>query len=316
LTSAANTSAASELVENAKLWAYGSQSKGSFDISEETARKLLKSVSPFGRDYSKVVLPSFNGGQLLDGTSRWVIDFGQDMSEKEASYYEGPFEYVRKVVKPERENRRETRQKTHWWLHARPSPKYRTILNTQQRYIATAATSKHRVFVWLTPNVLVDHAIIVFGRQDDYFFGVLQSAAHEIWARGTGTQVREVESAFRYTPSTTFETFPFPWPPGKEPKENEDLHVKAIADAARELVRLRDAWLNPSNASEAILKQRTLTNLYNQRPEWLANAHRTLDEAVFAAYGWPADLPKEEILARLLALNHERAAAETKPPVP
>jgi type II restriction/modification system DNA methylase subunit YeeA len=316
LTSAANTSAASELVENAKLWAYGSQSKGSFDISEETARKLLKSVSPFGRDYSKVVLPSFNGGQLLDGTSRWVIDFGQDMSEKEASYYEGPFEYVRKVVKPERENRRETRQKTHWWLHARPSPKYRTILNTQQRYIATAATSKHRVFVWLTPNVLVDHAIIVFGRQDDYFFGVLQSAAHEIWSRGTGTQVREVESAFRYTPSTTFETFPFPWPPGKEPKENEDLHVKAIADAARELVRLRDAWLNPSNASEAILKQRTLTNLYNQRPEWLANAHRTLDEAVFAAYGWPADLPKEEILARLLALNHERAAAETKPPVP
>ena len=63
----------------------------------------------------------------------------------------------------------------------------------------------------------------------------------------------------------------------------------------------------------AILKQRTLTNLYNLRPEWLANAHRTLDEAVFAAYGWPTDLPKEEILARLLALNHERAATQTKP---
>ena len=90
----------------------------------------------------------------------------------------------------------------------------------------------------------------------------------------------------------------------------------SIAAAVRELVRLRDAWLNPSNASEPILKQRTLTNLYNQRPEWLANAHRTLDEAVFTAYGWPADLPKEEILARLLALNHERTATQTKPPAP
>ena len=75
-------------------------------------------------------------------------------------------------------------------------------------------------------------------------------------------------------------------------------------------MRLRDAWLNPPDASEADLKTRTLTNLYNQRPEWLANAHRTLDEAVFAAYGWPANLTKQEILARLLTLNHERAATQ------
>jgi hypothetical protein len=83
--------------------------------------------------------------------------------------------------------------------------------------------------------------------------------------------------------------------------------VRAI-DAARELVRLRDAWLNPPNASDDDLKTRTLTKLYNARPEWLANAHRTLDEAVFAAYGWPPNLTDQEILARLLALNHERAA--------
>jgi hypothetical protein len=88
--------------------------------------------------------------------------------------------------------------------------------------------------------------------------------------------------------------------------------VKAIAGAARELVHLRDAWLNPPGITPEKLKNRTLTNLYNQRPEWLANAHRTLDEAVFAAYGWPPNLAKEEILARLLALNHERAAAQSK----
>ena len=57
------------------------------------------------------------------------------------------------------------------------------------------------------------------------------------------------------------------------------------------------------------LKQRTLTNPYNQRPTWLDNLHRALDNAVFDAYGWPADIEDEEILERLLALNLERAAA-------
>ncbi|NJN97571.1 MAG: hypothetical protein HC875_27585 [Anaerolineales bacterium] len=149
----------------------------------------------------------------------------------------------------------------------------------------------------------------MFARQDDYFFGVLHSIIHELWARATGTQLREVESGFRYTPTTTFETFPFPWPPGQEPKD--DPRVEAIAQAARELVQLRDNWLNPPDLTGlkdlSGLKQRTLTNLYNQRPTWLKNAHEKLDRAVFAAYGWPHDLADEEILARLLALNLERA---------
>jgi hypothetical protein len=55
------------------------------------------------------------------------------------------------------------------------------------------------------------------------------------------------------------------------------------------------------------LSEHTMTNLYNQRPTWLANAHRRLDEAVFAAYGWLADLSDDEVLGRLLALNLERA---------
>lgn len=79
--------------------------------------------------------------------------------------------------------------------------------------------------------------------------------------------------------------------------------------AAADLVQKRDAWLNPPGATEAQLNKRTLTNLYNERPTWLHLAHQRLDEAVAAAYGWPADLEDEEILARLLALNLERAEA-------
>ncbi len=62
----------------------------------------------------------------------------------------------------------------------------------------------------------------------------------------------------------------------------------------------------------AKLQKRTLTNLYNERPAWLAHAHAKLDAAVTAAYGWPADLSDEQILERLLALNLQRAGDEAK----
>jgi hypothetical protein len=143
-----------------------------------------------------------------------------------------------------------------------------------------------------------------FSRDDDYFFGVLQSISHSLWSLRQGTSL---EDRPRYTPTTTFETFPFPWPPGREPQD--DPRVQAIAQAARELVEKRDAWLNPAGATEQQLKSRTLTNLYNQRPTWLDLAHHKLDGAVLDAYGWPHDLADEEILERLLALNLERGMA-------
>jgi hypothetical protein len=106
----------------------------------------------------------------------------------------------------------------------------------------------------------------------------------------------------------TWETFPLPWPPGTEPKD--DSRVIAIGEAAANLDRLRRNWLVPEGATEAELKKRTLTNLYNQRPTRLANAHATLDRAVWAAYGWndpvSAEVEEDAILARLLALNLER----------
>jgi hypothetical protein len=213
-------------------------------------------------------------------------------------------------------NRRESR-KLKWWLRGETNPGMRMALKQLSRYVVTPRVAKHRIFAWESSDTLPDSATCIFARQDDFFFGMIHSLPHEVGARKMGTQLREVESGFRYTPKSTFDTFPFPWPPGTEPSESESPKVKAIADAARELVRLRDAWLNPPDTPEQDLKKRTLTNLYNERPTWLDNAHRTLDEAVFAAYGWPTDLTTQQILAELLALNHERAAREasaaTKP---
>lgn len=153
---------------------------------------------------------------------------------------------------------------------------------------------------------MANDGTIVVARDDDYFFGLLQSKPHEMWALRMGTAL---EDRPRYTPTSTFETFPFPWAPGTEPVN--DPRVEAIASAARVLVEQRDRWLNPEEATDADLKARTLTNLYNSRPTWLALAHERLDHAVLDAYGWPHDLDDEEILRRLLALNWDRAGIVT-----
>ncbi len=94
------------------------------------------------------------------------------------------------------------------------------------------------------------------------------------------------------------------------------MPVQAIAASAKEMVEMRDNWLNPTpsqpppnrkSADTGEGPRRTLTNLYNARPTWLDLAYKCLDVAVFAAYGWPTDLSDEQILERLLALNLQRA---------
>jgi hypothetical protein len=306
LTSAVDVTIARTLPENAGIAFIGDTKKGKFDISADVAREMLTAPSnPNGRPNSDVIRPWING---LDITGRprnmWIVDFGNDMPMPDAAQYELPFEHVRRHVKPERDNVRNPRERRYWWIHGRAAPDLRDAISGLDRYVATPRVAKHRLFVFVGSETLPDGQVVIFARSDDYFLGVLQSHAHEVWARMTGTQLREAESGFRYSQTMTFETFPFPWPPGQEPQD--DPQVRAIAQAARELVEKRAAWLDPPGLGAAELKQRTLTRLYNQRPTWLELAHRRLDAAVCDAYGWPDALGDEEILARLLALNLER----------
>lgn len=220
----------------------------------------------------------------------------------------------------------------------------RQALDALKRFIVTPRVSKHRIFVWAEPEILANDGTIVFAREDDYFFGVLHSRPHEIWALRLGTWLGKGNDP-RYTPTTTFETFPFPWPPGAEPAEAADPRVQAIAHWARALVSWRETWLNPPPpaagtidvAYQKMLNQRTLTNLYNglqyyrqtvqsgqlflqsefdkvtrhsisrAQIEELHDIHTGLDTAVLNAYGWPPTLTDEQILERLLALNLARA---------
>ncbi|MHB8867489.1 MAG: class I SAM-dependent DNA methyltransferase [Thermoleophilia bacterium] len=299
LNSGVDLTCAKKLDENVRIAFVADVKGGPFDVPGAVAADMLSHPNPDGRANADVVRPWVNG---LDITRRprdmWIVDFGVGTPIEEAALYERPFEYVRQVVRPMRESSRATISE--WWLHMRPGHGMRAALAGLSRYIATPETSKYRLFAWLNAEVLPDHALIVFARDDDYFFGVLHSSVHELWARGLGTQLREVESGFRYTPTTTFETFPFPHPTEEQREE--------IAEAARMLDGLRRGWLDPPGLAEDDLKKRTLTNLYNERPTWLTHTHERLDRAVHAAYGWEYPLDGEDVLARLLELNLLKAA--------
>jgi type II restriction/modification system DNA methylase subunit YeeA len=225
----------------------------------------------------------------------WIIDFGVGTPIEQAALYEMPFEYVREHVRPDRIGNRRAAYAQRWWLHVEPRSGMRSRLAPLSRYIATPNLTKHRLFVWLPSGTIPDHQLIVIARDDDYTFGVLHSRMHELWSLGQGTQL---ETRPRYTPTTTFETFPFP--------EATPEQRASIGSAVQRLLFLRNGWLSTSGPTDDG-EERTLTTLYNHRYTWLQQAHAKLDAAVLTAYGWPENLSDDQVLARLLDLNLARS---------
>jgi hypothetical protein len=329
-----NLTQAQKLRENAGVAFQGPVLVGPFDVEGNIARDWLKQPNPNGRPNSDVLRPIFNG---IDITNRsrdfWVVDFCT-MSEHEASLYQYPFEYVRRTVKLLRDRNRDASRREKWWLHGRAGTDWRAAIAELPRYIATTRVSKHRTFVWLPTICWPSDAVVGIAHEDDATFGILHSRFHELWSLGLCSWMG-VGNDPRYTPTSTFETFPFPegLTPDLTPLSFTNPEAGHIAIAAKALNTLRDNWLNPpewtdwvrtpeeersgyplrpvaKSGHEADLKVRTLTDLYNARPAWLDSAHKTLDAAVAKAYDWndyTPEMPDKEILRRLLALNLSRA---------
>ena len=380
-TAALDLSTARRLTTNANSVFEGLRKDGPLDITGEVARNWLQQPNPHGVSNAKVLFPLING---MDITRRprdgWVIDTGESMTEQDASLFEAPFGHIAAVVKPIRLENNDRIRRTYWWRFGRNGENLRSALCSLPRYINTPRVAKHRLFVWQLAPAIPDTATVAIARADDTTFGILHSRFHELWALRMGTSL---EDRPRYTPTTCFETFPFPagLTPGDTahqrtealeggalipadlpdtlPAENfmpnqppAPVHqapvaiktisprqaATAIAQAAQLLNTLRQAWLNPPEWTDTVpevvplglsaspypdrivpkpgfekeLAKRTLTNLYNLRPTWLAAAHAQLDAAVAAAYGWAdytANMPDDEILRRLLALNLQRSAS-------
>jgi type II restriction/modification system DNA methylase subunit YeeA len=319
------------LVENQGIASNGISKKGKFESDGNLARAwITREYNPNQRSNDAVLSPWRNGEHVTRDrfADKWIINFA-GMTEQEACHFEAPFEYVKATVKPFRDRSNSTLERRYWWRLARPASGLFEALRGFRRYIVTPEVSKYRIFVWLSAGVCPDKNLVAIARDDDTSFGILHSRFHRAWSSRLGTSL---EDRPRYTSSTTFDTYPFP--DGLTPnipanRYAGDPRAVGIGEAAKRLDDLRNGWLNPPElvriepevapgypgrirpkdaVAAATLRERTLTSLYNQRPQWLVDAHRALDSAVAAAYGWPADISEEDALGELLRLNLSRAS--------
>ncbi|MFZ4690317.1 MAG: class I SAM-dependent DNA methyltransferase [Polymorphobacter sp.] len=328
---------ASTILVNKGICFEGFRKYGKLDIAGSLARTWLKlPVNVNGKSNADVLFPYIGGLDVVEGPKDvWVIDFHFASDVEHAAMYEAPFQYALEHNKPYRDGVRDRQRREQWWRFGRSGAALRDALKPLTRMIVTPRVSKHRLFAWMPLTIRPSDATNAIARDDDTSFGILHSRFHELWSLRMGTFLG-VGNDPRYTPSTTFETFPFPaglTPDIAAAAYADDPRAQAIAAAAAQLNTLRENWLNPDDlvrrepevvpgypdrilprdeTAAKILKSRTLTNLYNARPQWLANAHAALDAAVADAYGWGDDwragvMTDDAILARLFRLNQARA---------
>ncbi|WP_135230471.1 class I SAM-dependent DNA methyltransferase [Deinococcus fonticola] len=312
LTSGADLRQAQRLKENAGKSFEGVKPAGKFDLPGEVAREWLDMPNPSGVSNRDVLKPYISGDDIVGKSlDRYTIDFNQ-MPLEEAEKYRRPMQYVVENVKPEREKNNEKSTRENWWRYKRTVPALRAAFQSLDRFVGTSRVGKHRVFVWLPTSVIPSDLVTVIALDDDYSFGILNSGPHTTWALKQGTSLGPTP---RYTPSTCFETFPFPRP---TPEQKE-----AIEQAARYLENSRNFLHEKDTPGRPTGHKLGLTDMYNLLVEYraskqekvsglagLADAHDMLDKAVAAAYGWAWPMDEDELLGKLLELNLKRASEE------
>ncbi len=284
-------------------------------VLDSIEAEALRSTSP---EADSMIAPLWNGKDITERPrGAFVIDtngWKQDALQARAP---AVWQHLRKTVYPERQTNRDPRVKANWWLFRRSNEQIRGAIAGLSRYIATVETAKHRVFVWMKGHFKPEHKLVVFGSDDASVLGMLSSRIHVVWALSTGGHLG-VGNDPVYSKTKCFDPFPFP---------------AATPDQAariRELAESLDAHRKARQAAHPTL---TMTGMYNVLAKLragealtpkdqeihtqglvsvLKQLHDDLDAAVFAAYGWDPALTDEEILAKVVALNAERAEEESR----
>ncbi len=249
-----------------------------------------------------------------------VIDLYPLRKAEVQDHFPAVFQWVADHVKSHREAQRgnstdATEYANRWWQFGKPRSELRKALEGLPRYIATVETSKHRFFQFLDAEIRPDNMLVNFALEDAFFLGVLSSRIHVVWALAAGGRLG-VGNDPRYNKTRCFDPFPFPDPPEelkariRELGEQLDAHRKAVLEKHKQLT-----MTGLYNVLEKVKAGETLTDAEKDVYDAglvavLRQIHEDLDAAVAEAYSWPADLSEEEILERLVALNHERAAEE------
>ena len=302
-----------------------------FVISSEESLRFDSKLKEVG-----IIRPYLNGRDLI-GVSRnmWLIDCHGYSKEQVLTNFPEIYQSLSEMVKPQRKQNRDKKLRDNWWLHRRSRADLRLALEDVKNYITTVETSKHRFFTLLDKSIAPSNLLLNVAVSCSGYLGVLSSRLHICWALAVGGTL---EDRPRYNKNVCFETFPFP--------DLAEQQLDIIGDLAEKIDqhRKQQKTLHPEltltniyNVLEKLRKDEVLDNkeqLINQQGlvSILRELHDELDSQVFAAYGWEdlADalvgkagattpLPdksddqaqaEEELLSRLVALNHERAAEE------
>lgn len=293
---------------------------GGFLVTESEAEALGYGQD---KDLAQYIKPYRNGRDMI-GNPRGLlaIDVWGLSSAELRQRFPRVYQHLLETVKPERDGAaaRSSTRDAHeyaerWWTFCKPRQEMRAFLSELPRSIVTVQTSKHRIFQFLPNTLMPDQKLIVIGCSDSFALGVLTARIHCAWtARTCGWLGVGNDSV--YVKLRSFDPFPFP--------ECSD----ALKDKIRAIAEELDAHRKARQAEHPKL---TLTQMYNVLEALragepldedderikreglvliLKELHDKLDALVFEAYGWPVTLSDEDIIARLVALNKERAAEE------
>ena len=310
-----------------------------FTFDDTDSKGIATPISEMHRIIEKiprneeVIFPYIGGAEVNNSPThthhRYVINFGEREEKECWERYPELMKIINENVKPERFSKKDRTAKEKWWQFLRPRPELNTAIADLDRVMVISEVSQHTAFSFLFSHMVFAHTLKVFPYDSYTAFCVISSRPHEIWARFFGSSLGD---GLRYTPSDCFETFPFP--------ENYETHTELEA-AGKEYYEFRAALMVRNNEG--------LTKTYNRfhNPEErdieitkLRELHAAMDRAVLDAYGW-CDIPidcdflldyeideeewgnrkkpyryrwpdevRDEVLARLLALNAERARKE------
>jgi hypothetical protein len=248
-----------------------------------------------------------------------VIDVRQFTSaDKLRQALPNVYQHLKTHVFPARQSNNDPKLRNFWWRFRRSNEVYFNATEGLTRFVATVETTKHRLFIFVSGNELLEHGVIGFGLEDGWHLGVLSSRIHICWTLANGGTL---EDRPRYNKDVCFDPFPFP--------DANEIQKQAIRALAEELDAHRKKVLGDH-------PNLTMTGLYNvleelragTKPDDLDEAHRRifddglvlivkelhdrLDVAVADAYGWRADISDDDILSKLVALNKERAEEEKR----
>jgi hypothetical protein len=286
---------------------------GGFLLTRAEATEMLQEDSRL-----EAVIKPYSNGRDIASRSRgnYVIDFGL-RTEAEASAFPRALQRVIDRVKPERVANTDRSTRERWWLFGRNREQLRDAISSLERYVITVDTARHRYFLFVPTNLVVDDKIVCIAVDGSELLGVLSSAIHVAWANAAGTRLGKGNDPV-YLKTRCFDPFPFP---GPAPELRTRIGALAERlDAHRKDAIARDERVTMTGMYNVVEKLRSGEQLTPKERAIheiaacgvLRDLHDELDALVAEAYGWPWPMEKEEILERLVKLHDERVEEEKR----